>query len=212
MPVKVCTALLCCLLFLGDGCQSKRGGEQKSTTANPTSATNSPSSINEAKPDSRANSEAAEKHGLEACRLIEKSEIESMQGAKVREIVPSGSSKGALTISRCHYTVFSSDGSKNLSVHLEVMRNDPTEPAQDPVKALWSERFQGAKDTKKSEAPKSIAGVGDGAYWVGNSKIGALYALQKDKLVRLSVGGPGDEEMKIRKAKALAEKVLKRLS
>ena len=40
---------------------------------------------------------------------------------------------------------------------------------------------------------------------------GALYVLKKDSLIRISVGGLENEETKINKSKALAQKALQRL-
>jgi len=151
---------------------------------------------------------AAARPALDACSLIEKREIESVQGAKLQSTTPSIRSAPALAISQCYYTVVSSAGSQNLSVHLEVMQNDPKGANQNAVASLWRERF---KEAKEKEKPKLVTGVGDDAYWVGNNKFGALYVLKKDKLVRVSVGGPDDQVTKIGKSKILAQKVLKRL-
>jgi hypothetical protein len=40
---------------------------------------------------------------------------------------------------------------------------------------------------------------------------GALYVLKKNSFIRISVGGPGNEDEKISKSKALARNALKRL-
>jgi hypothetical protein len=57
--------------------------------------------------------------------------------------------------------------------------------------------------------PQRVAGVGDEAYWSGNPINAALYVLRKDTVIRLSIGGPEDPSVKIKKAKTLAQKVLK---
>ena len=57
--------------------------------------------------------------------------------------------------------------------------------------------------------PQRVAGVGDEAYWSGNPVSAALYVLKKDTIIRLSIGGPEDPSVKIKKAKTLAQKVLK---
>ena len=57
--------------------------------------------------------------------------------------------------------------------------------------------------------PQRVAGVGDEAYWSGNPVSAALYVLRKDAIIRLSIGGPEDPSVKIKKAKTLAQKVLK---
>jgi hypothetical protein len=211
MFVKLGSALVCCLLMaIQQNCDSKSGDNQQSKTAQTTTA--SPSATPSNAPSAPAGGAAESKSSLDACALLEKSEIESVQGGKVQMMTPSTRDDVALAISQCYYTVISADGKKNLSVHLEVMRNDPKSPDRNAVGELWRERFEGATATKKKEEPKRVPGVGDGAFWLGSSKMGALYALKKDKLLRVSIGGPDEEKAKIEKSKALAEKALKRLS
>ncbi len=207
MLLKLCTVLIFSLAFLADGCGSKSGTDQKSTAvSSPGPGNTSESASNSSSPGSQTSTPV-----LDACALIQKSEIESVQHATLQGTVPSSDASNGLAISRCYYTVFSADGSKNLSIHLEVMQNDPKALNQNAVGALWKDRFEGAQETKKAEKPKSVAGIGDGAYWVGNNKIGALYALKKNKLVRISVGGADDEREKVDKSKVLVEKALRRL-
>ena len=57
--------------------------------------------------------------------------------------------------------------------------------------------------------PQRVKGIGDEAYWSGNPVSAALYVLKKDTIIRLSIGGPEDPSVKIKKAKTLAQKVLK---
>jgi hypothetical protein len=70
------------------------------------------------------------------------------------------------------------------------------------------EREEGGEEESK---PQRVAGLGDEAYWSGNQITSALSVLRKDTVIRISVGGPEDEATKIKKAKALAQKVLKGL-
>ena len=219
MFVKLSISLIFSLVVLAGGCSSKSADAQNPAQANaPQTASTSPPNTpavnpalnTEAKLEPAA-SPASDRGFLDACALLEKSEIESVQGSKVRGTVPGKREGGAFATSQCYYTVFSADGSKNLSVHLEVTQNDPKSPNQNAVGDLWK-KFQESKGTKKMEKPKSVPGVGDEAYWVGNNKAGALYALKKGKMVRVSVGGPDDPGTKIEKSKKLVTDVLKRLS
>ena len=81
------------------------------------------------------------------------------------------------------------------------------------------ETFHGEKDQKKARndeeekaaPPQKIDGLGDEAFWTGNRVGGALYVLKKDIFIRISIGGPDNEETKINKSKALAQKALERL-
>ncbi len=217
MLFKLGATFVCCLFLLADSCESKSAGEQNSAprTAS-TPATNAPGMNGEAKSESAAGSATgngmAPATGLDVCALIEKAEIAEVQGQQVQSVTPSGQTDSGLAISRCYYTVISADGSKNLSVHLEVTESDPKGANRNAVLDLWHERFEGAKITKKKEKPEPVPGVGDGAYWVGNNSLGALYVLKKDKLFRISLGGPDEVDAKIEKSKTLAEKALKRLS
>ena len=54
-----------------------------------------------------------------------------------------------------------------------------------------------------------VAGIGDEAYWSGGEKGGALSVLRKDTIISVSIGGTEDEAGKIKRAKALVQKVLK---
>lgn len=207
MLLKLCTVLIFSLAFLTDGCGSKSSTDQKSTAV----SSPGPGHTSETASNLSSTSSQASAAEFDACGLIERSEIESVQHATLQGTVPSNNSSNGLAISRCYYTVFSADGSKNLSIHLEVMQNDPKALNQNAVGVLWKDRFEGALQTKKAEKPKSVAGIGDGAYWVGNNKIGALYALKNNKLVRISVGGADDERQKIDKSKVLVERALRRL-
>lgn len=199
MICKLGMALLGFLLFQSDGCNSKGGAGQNSKPA-------------EAQVASAPSPAPASESGSNACALIDNSEVEALQGAKVQGTVPGSQKDGDFAVSQCYYTVISADGSKNLSVHVEVRGNDPNSANKNALGDLWKEKFQGAKEKKKADKPRPVPGVGDGAYWVGNNKMGALYVLKKDRLVRISVGGPDDEDAKIEKSKTLAEKALKRLS
>ena len=53
--------------------------------------------------------------------------------------------------------------------------------------------------------------IGEEAYWAPNRFGGVFYVLKGDAFISISVGGPDDEETKINKSKALAQKALQRL-
>lgn len=224
MFTKLGIALLCFLLAQADNCGSKSGADQKPAGAPSASASPAAPASNApvvaaagsqpgagAQPTGGASADAAAKSKSDTCSLIERSEIEAVQHAKVQGVAPSERTGDGLAISQCFYTVTSDDGSKNLSVHLEVMRNDAAHAGGDALGGLWRERFRAAKDKRKTFKPRAVEGVGDEAYWVGNNRVGTLYALKKDKLVRVSVGGPEGEDLKIEKSKTLARSALQRL-
>lgn len=230
MLFKLCVSLLCSLVllcslgFLATGCESKSGDGLTTAKANApqtasasTSSSPSPASVNSAaspQPPAPSSASPATSSGyLAACALIEKSEIASVQGAPVQSEVPSTQAGNALAISQCYFTVASPDGSKNLSVHLEVIQADAKSPKA--ATEYWEKAFssKGESDEAEKEAskPLPIPGVGEEAFWVGNTRAGALYALKKARIVRVSVGGPDDMKTKLEKSKTLIAKVLKRL-
>lgn len=59
--------------------------------------------------------------------------------------------------------------------------------------------------------PERIDGLGDSAYWMNNPVGGVLYVLKGDRFVRISIGGPDKQAVKLEKSKALAAVALKRL-
>jgi hypothetical protein len=222
MFVKPGITLLCFLVLLANGCDSKSAetATQANAPRTPSASASNTANVNSAaSPAPTANLEANLKAGagfVDACALIEKSEIASLQGAQVQSVTPSTQMNGALAISQCYYTVASTDGSDNLSVHLEVIQPDPTSP--NAVKEHWERAFgdkegKGEKEAEKeSGPPQTVRGIGEEAFWVGNAKVGALYALKKGKLVRVSVGGSDDPKTKLEKSKKLVASVLKRLA
>ena len=116
------------------------------------------------------------------------------------------------------------------SVVLNVTTSGEGAGARDP-REYWEETFarkaetngperkregkakeEGEGDGEEGAArPQKIAGLGEDAYWIANRVGGALYVLKKDLFFRISVGGPGDANAKLKKSKALAQRVLKRI-
>lgn len=196
--MKIALLLLCYFALLGHGCGRKPGESQTAGQ----SSTTSPASI-----------PATNAAGLDACSLIQKSEIAAVQGAQVQSMVPNAERNGDLVVSQCYFTVTSADGSKNLSVHLQVTQADPKGSNLKAAKDHWERSFrksEGAENKKKTDR-EPIAGIGEEAFWVGDNKMGVLYVLKKDKLIRVSIGGPGSEN-RLEKSKILMAKALGRLS
>lgn len=201
MVVKLCVPLLCLLFFLADGCGPQSKDAQPPSAA---VAANQPQAATQAAaPPSPAPKAAAP----DACALISVSEIESVQGDKVTGTKGSRRSGGPFHVSQCFYTAAKYVN----SVSLEVTERRPDDSNQNAVLEFWTRQFRESKDTRRSVKPRSVRGVGDEAYWAGGSKTGALYALKKDKYLRVSVGGGDAEEVKLQKSKKLAEYALKRL-
>lgn len=230
MLIKLSVPLLCVLLF-ADGCGSGSSGSQQPAQSNAGQQQanavqqSSADASNTAQPQPSSGA-ATSAQTTNACALIQNSEIEAIQGAKVTGVQPSARADASFNISQCYYTVVSADGTKNLSVHLEVTQGS----GRASVKEFWEERFGGAEREEKGERerkgekekggeeeeestpPLRVKGIGDEAFWVGSPKAGALYVLKGERMVRVSVGGGDDVNTKIDKSKKLAAAALKRLS
>ena len=161
---------------------------------------------------------------IEVCALITTPEIEATQGSPIKETKKSARSDGAFRVSQCFYTA--TEFSK--SVSLAMIQKDPDHPATRSPKDFWKERFgrysgeekERDKDKKETERkeekeesvpPKKIDGIGEEAFWASNRFGGVLYILKGDAFTSISVGGPDNEEAKLQKSKALAQKALQRL-
>jgi hypothetical protein len=153
----------------------------------------------------------------DACSLVSKEHVESIQGAPVNNTKSSESSDGVFVVSQCFYTA--TEFSK--SVALALVQSDPKQGNARSPKDFWKEKFDPYQDeepkTKSGDekeqgsAPKKIGGLGDEAYWVGNRFGGMLYVLKGDAFFSIGIGGSDDQETKLKKSKALAEKALQRL-
>ena len=229
MSSKLGISLLCFLASLGSAGESKlasRNLPQRNTVQTASAASTNTSAL---ETDAKSKKAPASSAGsLDACALIEKSEIESVQGTPVQQTQPTGYAYGDVDISQCYYTAISADG-KNLSVHVQLIQRDPKSSRRDAVKEFWEARFgresREKRENKEKEdklrgereedeainSPVPVAGVGDEAVWLGSNRGGALFVRKKDKLVRVSVGGADDTKVKIEKSKTLAKKALARL-
>jgi hypothetical protein len=217
--MKTAIRLLCCLALFASGCGFKSGdgqGAQSSPTQPPTGSPNAATATSTASPGL---SSATSTAGLDVCSLIEKSEIASVQGAPVQSVVPNAQTIGGLASSQCYFMINSADGTKNLSVHLQVTQVDPAGSNPKAVKDYWERSFHKEKTKRKERSkgkegdqPQPIPGVGEEAFWVGNNKMGVLYALKKDKFIRVSIGGPDNPKSRLDKSKTLMAKALERVS
>jgi len=140
-----------------------------------------------------------------ACSLLSFAEIAAVQGEKPVRVSPSESVAPGLKIDRCFFEL----PSFPKSISLEVTRGER-------VRALWKESFhEGRKrerEEEKEKAPKErVRGVGEEAYWVGDPRLGGLYVLRRNAMLRLAVGGAEGVAGKLRKLKPLARKALSRL-
>lgn len=158
---------------------------------------------------------------FDCCSLLTGEEIEVVQGSPIRDKKNSERSASGLRMTQCFYSA----AEYSQSVSLAVTQIDPTDATQRSVKAYWSETFgrestspsgpesekQSKEEGKESGEMKKIEGLGDDARWSGNRVGGALYVLKNDAILRISLGGKDNEQTRIEKSKALAQKALGRL-
>jgi len=160
-----------------------------------------------------------------ACSALTSEEIKAVQGEPVQETKGNERTGGGLSTSYCVYVLPTFTN----SVSLDLTRNDPAGSDQSGVEKFWAMRFghhsaqereregSGQENREKREEenaegkPLPVSGVGDGAFWVGSRRKGALYVLKKDVVLIISLGGAEDESAKIRKTSLLAQQAIKRL-
>ena len=201
MRRNVLILLFCCLLVVGPGCKKR-----------------------ETPPPVPRSSQESNRAQTDVCGLLTKEEIEAIQGSPIKETKSSARSDTAFRVSQCFYTA--TDFSK--SVSLAVMQRDPGRPTTTSPKDFWKERFgrysgddaerdkvkeetEGKGEKEESVTPRRIDGIGQEAFWASNRFGGVLYVLKGDAFISISLGGTDNEDTKIKKSKALAQKALQRL-
>lgn len=220
-PVALCSLAI---LLLSLACAGRK--DQSSTS--PASTANAPTQpTTQATGTSGADTNAAVKGKIDACKLLTAEDIRSIQGDTLRETKPSEQASGPFATAQCF---FATNNFVN-SVSLTVTQKNPAAPSGESVREFWKERFgredrhekdreerreKGARRDEEQEEeeslpPQRVASLGDDAYSVGNAKIGALYVLKGDKFLRISVGGTYTQQLRNEKMKALAQNALKRL-
>jgi len=169
---------------------------------------------------------ASAKKRIDVCLLLESAEIESVQGEPVKETKPSVQPNGGMRMSQCVFRT--ATFAKSVTVALVTPAHgkpsaltprkfwrgqfhppEPNDEEEKPVPGKAPNKV--AREGEEVSRPHQIGGLGEEAYWVGNGITGALYILQGDVFVRISIGGVQDESARIEKAKALARDIMRRL-
>lgn len=163
---------------------------------------------------------------VSACALLASKEIEAVQGEPLKESISQLQSTAGMNLSQCVF--HTPTAAKSVSLELATVNHSNSSGAT-PSK-FWRSQFHSsdlrekelpadAKPAKglmtepqnEERKPRRIDGVGEEAYWVGNSVAGMLYVLQGDVFLRLSVGGVREESARLEKSKALARAAIRRL-
>ena len=220
--------ILLCLLVIA-GCRSSDTDQnatntqsspgqttQGSPAAETSAASPGTSPATAAAPENRDSAATNVKPKVDACAMLTSQDIEPIQGEALKETKLSGASSGGFNVSQCFFTLPTFTN----SISLSVMHKGDGPGARDP-REFWKDTFHKEKGRKrekdreeeeeeKSEAQK-VTGIGDEAFWMASRAAGALYVLKGNSYVRVSVGGSGDQQVKLKKSKALARKVIERL-
>ena len=145
----------------------------------------------------------------DACALLSADDVRSVQQTTLKESKPSVYTAHGLRYEQC---VFAAADFAH-SVSLSLISGDA-----DGTRAFWSTTFHPqrteaalARATRKKDLPRQITGLGDDAFWTGDTRTGALYVLTGDRVLRISVGGASDEAERLRRSRALAGAALGRL-
>lgn len=154
---------------------------------------------------------------LDASNLLTASDIQSVLHLTLTDKVGSSHSESGFDIAQCYFTV--SVPSK--SVVVTVTSRGQSDEGKDP-RTFWFEKFhpdksksnekeEGEEEGRDSVPPTKLEGVGEEAFWVRTGSLGALYALQRDKFIRVAIGGADDEPTRKEKSATLARLALKAL-
>jgi len=158
---------------------------------------------------------------VDACALLTNSEIQSVQGEPLKQTKSSTKSDGGFSVSQCFFTLPTFTNSISLSLTQRGEGADARNPRE-----FWGETFgenredktrrKGEREVGEEEGEESaprqkVAGLGQEAIWMGSRVGGALYVLKGNSYFRISIGGSGDQAFKLKKSRALAEKVLARM-
>lgn len=174
-------------------------------------------------PKAKADSVSASAKGkIEVCMLLSSAEIEAVQGEPVKETKAGTQPSAGMLMSQCvfHTATFAK------SVHVALATPERAGKSGLAPREFWQRQFH-STETKEEETrvagkesgpereeeskARPINGLGEEAYWVGNSVASALYVLQGGVFLRISVGGVREESVRIEKSKVLARALLKRL-
>ena len=224
------TILFVCFFILNSGCTSSAPNQPAPQPSAETASSPAPSAPSpNATPSPGAASVAKVK--FDACTLLTSDEIKAVQGEPVKATKPSDRTNGDFVITQCYYEL----PTLSNSISLTLTERNPEKSGGQSVKDSWESIF--GKDERKSESERKkdrdkekekprarpegeeeesaplepVRGLGDEAFWAASRIGGALYVLKRDRYLRISVGGKGDAEAKLKKSKTLAQKALRHL-
>lgn len=148
------------------------------------------------------------------CALLTADDIRAVQGSALKDQKGSTEQLPDLRIEQCFFAA----AEFPRSVSLTVITRGEGAPAG-AVRAYWDRTFRAApkppptsgRVPRKKDPPRIVEAAGDEAFWTGDPRSGALYVLDGDVVLRISVGGVPDEEERLRRSVRLAKTALQRL-
>jgi hypothetical protein len=220
--MKTMRRLFFSLLLCGLGLSGCRSGESNQKPSS------SPSPL--ARP-----SVAIVKSKVDVCNLLTSDDLKDVQGEAYQDAQRSDRVDGEFIVAQCYYALPTTIN----SVVVNVTSAKDEGGARSP-KGFWEQTFgrdeqkeregkgESAREREREKAkeprareeegeakeaspPQPVKDLGDEAFWVGSPVGGALYVLKNDLFLRLSIGGAGDQKVKLNKSRALAQKILKKL-
>ncbi|HYX29424.1 MAG TPA: hypothetical protein VE863_12740 [Pyrinomonadaceae bacterium] len=171
------------------------------------------------------------KSKIDVCNLLTTDDLKAVQGEAFKEAQRSDRVDGDLIVAQCYYAM--PNAANSVVVNVTTAKDEPGAPSP---KSFWEQTFGGDEDkeregksdrdrdkpkargesdeegeAKEASPPERVKGLGDEAFWVASPIGGALYVFKKDLFFRISVGGAGDQGVKLSKSKTLAQKIVNRL-
>ena len=227
MRLKLIIFLICTLVVVGcrrsdtgQGTNTQTSTPEQTSQTSPTPATSPVTQTAQPSPSTSPTADSTNvRPKVDACAMLTSKDIEPIQGEAVKETKLSGTSTGGFNVSQCFFTLPTFTNSISLAV---TQRGDGP-GARDP-RQFWKDTFHREErekgrerekeregEEKEESPPQKVTGIGEEAFWTASRAAGALYVLKGNNYVRVSVGGPGDHQSKLKKSKALARKVIDRL-
>ena len=161
---------------------------------------------------------------LDACAMLTSQDIQPIQGEALKETKLTERSADGLYTSQCFFTLPTFTNSISLAV-----TRSADGPGARNAREFWKDSFDRDTERNKERArererekereeaeegerpPRKITGIGEEAFWMASPAVGILYVLKGPNYIRISVGGAGDQQTRLKKSKALARKVIDRL-
>jgi hypothetical protein len=221
--------ILVAILFAA-ACRSPRGGYGPGVNSSGSPAASSPAARVSASPV---------KSRVDVCNLLTSEDLKEVQREAYKDAQRSDRIDGEFIVGQCYYalpttvnsvvvnvtTAKDEAGARSPKAFWEQTFGGDEEKEREGKGEREQEKSQREREKEKSQAPRAreeegekeaapperVKHLGDEAFWVGSPAGGALYVLKNDLFFRVSVGGAGDQKVKLGKSRTLAQKILKKL-